>query len=466
MHLNINLFRQPKQFWVLAFGEIWNTFSYYGTQTILALYFIHVFHFTRSESYLLYGAYAAFAYSLPLLGGIVADRWLGSRNTLFLGAALNIGGNLLLMSFGHYWFCLGLATSLVGSGLYKSTSTHLVGTLYPEGDIKKEAAFTWLYLAVNVGGTLGPLAYGFAAYSLGWNFGFLFSALGILISLLWFLYNWNNNEISKPLSATGKIFLYVIILASCLFFSIPFYIPKIINPLIFIMFIVGIIYLLSMITRYTLEERRHLWVLLLIGFFGMFYFAAGLQIGTTITLFIQDAIQKGLIKTQLPASTFSTLYPLFVLLLAPFFTYLWHRLKTKGITPSAPAKLALGMILATIGISAFACASLTKFIILGIIIGNLMLSAGELVLTPAVYTAVSNLSPPGMKNTMMGCWLLFIALGSYLSSVLASAAQQITRITFFSQPAHFGEFVFIAVFTLSVVLVLSLLTPRLSKMML
>lgn len=197
----------------------------------------------------------------------------------------------------------------------------------------------------------------------------------------------------------------------------------------------------------------------------MFYFAAGLQIGTTITLFIQHKIQENVITTQLPASIFSTLYPLFVLLLAPFFTYLWNTLKLNGISVNTPTKLTIGMMLATIGIGAFAMASLTNLVWTGIILGNLMLSAGELALTPAVYTAISDLSPVGMKSTMMGCWLLFVALGGYLSSVLASASHFVTNVMPSYQSEYFSQFLFIAGFTFLIVLVLAASIPKLSKMM-
>jgi POT family proton-dependent oligopeptide transporter len=468
MHLKTLLSEHPRSFWVLAFGELWSTFSYFGTQTILALYFIHIFQLSRAESYLLYGAYAAFAYSLPLLGGVVADKGFGSKNTALLGGCLNIIGNILLMSFGHYIFCLGLAVSLVGAGLYKSTSSHLVGSLYQTGDIKKERGFTLFYLAVNVGGVLGPLVYGLVVYKIGWNMGFLCSAIGILISLLWFFYHqhlWDEGKKSTPLNLSTRFFLLLGIISVCVLLSVPFYMPALANFLIIIIFTASIIYLTGSILKYKEIQRSRLFALLLISFFGMFYFAAGLQIGTTITLFIQSKIQSGVIKTHLPASIFSSLYPLFVLLLAPFLTYLWSALKKKGILINAPMRLTLGMLLAAMGIGTFAFAASSNFVISGIVLGILLLSAGELALAPAVYTAISDLSPVGMKSTMMGCWLLFIAFGGYLSSLLANVSHIVSPILFSHYPKFAGEFFFIASFTLMIVIALALFVSKLSKMM-
>jgi proton-dependent oligopeptide transporter, POT family len=460
--------RHPRGLWVLAFGKMWDTFSYFGTQTILALYFIHIFHLSKSSSYLLYGAYAAIAFSAPILGGVVADKWLGSKNSLILGIVLNIAGNLMLVSFNRYLFSLGLATSLIGSGFYKSNATHLVGALYKDGDVRKELGFTWFYLAINVGGTLGPLVYGLVVYSLGWNFGFLCSAVGILFGGLLLLKNWDLLDIQdKPIeiSKSATMLLYLIVLLACFLLSFPFYIPAIINPLICAMFAVSIAYLIIAIRKYTGKERGRLFALLLICFFAMFYFAAGLQIGTTITLFIQYKIHQGVINTKLPASVFSALYSLFVLLLAPFFMLLWRRLKERGITLSAPIKLAMGIGFATLGIGAFAFASITNLVIIGVVVGNLLLSAGELVITPAAYTAMSDLAPTGMKSTMMGCWLLFIALGGYLSSLLANAAHFVAGVLPPQRSEYSVEFLFIAAFTLIVTIVVIATIPRLLKMM-
>jgi len=465
--LHTHFFHQPKPFWTLAFGELCSTFSYFGTQTILVLYCLHTFGLTQSDSYLLYGAYIALTYALPILGGIVADRWLGDKTTAIIGCGLNIAGTLLLMLPQHYLFCLGLATSLVGSGLYKSSATHLIGTLYPNGDIKKETGFTLLYLAINLGGVLGPLVYGLVVYALGWNFGFLCSALGIFISTIFLLKNSHLLEENKRILAkkSTQIFIYPCIISACLFLSLPFYTPTLTNLLVVIIFAISIAYLIAAAKKHHDQDRRRLAALLLMSFFGMFYFAAGLQIGSTITLFIQSNIQQGTIDTQLPASIFSTFYPLFVLLLAPVFTYGWRYLEKNGISVSAPAKLAIGMLLAALGISAFAFAAVTSFVMTGILAGNFLLGAGELAIAPAIYTAISNLSPIGMKSTMMGCWFLAIALGGYLSGVLANTSHWLTHQVAFHQSEYVEQFVFIACFTFMIALILTTAIPKLSKMM-
>ncbi len=464
----MSFFHQPKKLWIISFGTIWDTFSYYGTQTILALYLIKIFHTEQHTSYLIYGAYAAIAFSSPVFGGVIADKWLGSKLTMMTGCLLNIIGNLFLVSFNPYLFSLGLSTALIGSGLFKSNATHLVGTLYQQGHFKKEQGFTLLYIATNIGGTLGPLIYGLVAYSLGWNYAFIGSALGLLISGLLLLSHWrtiDSHEVTTMSITKEKLFIFFPgIVAFCVILSFLFYFPNSINPVICSLFAIGLLYLIAATRRYQAKERQRLIALLLLCFFAMFYFAAGLQIGTTITLFIQQKIQQGVLQLKLPASTFNMLYPLFVLLLAPCFTALWARLKSKGNEINITSKLILGISLAAFGISAFALATISNHLIIVIVTGYLFLSAGELVITPAAYTAISDLSPAGIKSTMMGAWLLFIAIGGYLSSLLASASHMVAEKLPMIHQDYLGEFLFIALFTFSVAIIVALAKPKLSKM--
>ncbi|HVV68582.1 MAG TPA: oligopeptide:H+ symporter [Gammaproteobacteria bacterium] len=464
----MELFKHPKALWVLAFGKLWDTFSYYGTQTILVLYFMHIFKLPRSESILLYGAYAAFTYAIPIMGGVLGDKWLGSRNTLLLGAVLNIAGNLLLISYNRYFFCLGLAASLVGSGLYKGTATHMVGTLYAAGETRKEAGYTWLYFAVNVGGSLGPLVYGFMIYAVGWSAGFLCSAIGLALGLCWFIFNWQTYEDKQHqpnISHVGVELTYLALLVGSVLLSLTFYYPASLNTVVGLFFVGSIGYILIMIIKYQSAMRQRLLALLIMSFFGMFYFAAGMQIGTSITLFLQLKIQQGVIHTQLPASTFSTLYCLFVLLLAPVITGLWFWLRARGIQLLIINKLAVGIFLGALGIACFAFAAATNWIAVGLILGILLLSAGEVVIAPAIYTAISDIAPQGLKTTMMGCWFLFIGMGGYVSSLLAKFSDKVGKFLPFKSVAYVNEFLFITGFIVLVVGCLVLLIPRLKRML-
>ena len=406
----------PQGVFTIAFGNLWDTFSYYGTQTILVLYLMHVFHFESGISYLVYGAYVSMSFSTPIFGGIIADRFLGSRNTALIGGVLAITGNLILMLHQPSRFFCGLSMALIGSGLYKCNATQMLGALYQKGAHDKEKGFTLLYLAINIGGTLAPLCYGLIIYQFhAWSLVFLINSIGIATSILLFLYNIKiyptSNRLHKKQAflALGGIILGMLFL----FFSFSNIHFVLLAPII--VFILGMGYLIRTILQANKLNRRPLFGLLILSFFAMFYFSAGMQVGTTVTLFIQSVVKQ----FRLPASTFNMLYSGFVLILAPFFATTWAFLKQKKIHITLQQKVVIGILLAALGMLAFAMAAKTSLIFSNILLGYLLLSAGELVITPAVYTAISNNAAPELKSAMMGGWFLFIGMGSYLSAIFS-----------------------------------------------
>lgn len=463
----MSLLRQPKAVWLLSFTTMWDTFSYYATQTFLTLYVIHMFRLSRHAGYEVYGAYAALAYALPLFGGLVADRWLGSMRAVKYGLLMNILGNLFLMSLYRPMFCLGLSVSLIGSGLYKSSATHLVGALYENDTHSKEQGFTLFYLATNIGGTLGPIIYGVVAYKVGWNYSFLASAIVLFAGYVWFVAHWRQlKTLYQPLpviSCFAGISLAAMVFILAVFLSVVFYFPVLSNPVLSLIFLIALCYLIIIVKRYQGKVQHRLYALLFFCFFAMFYFSIGFQTGTTITLFLQEKVHQGLISIALPASSFNMLYSLFVLVLAPFVAYGWRLLKRHRIILSLPWKLILSLSLAALGIGCFALASFSQYIISPVVFGYLLLSAGELVIMPIAYTAVSQLTPSGIKSTMMGGWLLFIALGGYLSSLLSrfshTCVMQVSIL-----PVNYGSgFMVMSLFTLFIILCSILVMPLWSK---
>jgi POT family proton-dependent oligopeptide transporter len=344
-----------------------------------------------------------------------------------------------------------------------------VGTLYEKNDPRKESGYTWLYVLCNIGGTLSPLVYGFLVYKAGWNYGFLCSGIVILSSLLWFLFSKHiKREAPETMtvSLSKTIFIYGLIALGCVLLSLLFYMPSLISPIILSFFVLMIVALILLIRKYQGVERERLTALLSMSFFGVLYYATVMQVGTTITLFIQQEINSGAINVKLPASVFSTLYSLFVMVLAPLSSWTWSTLKERGIQFSAPVRLSIGIMIAALGIVGFVVSSMSSFVLLGIILGNVLLSAGDLVLMPAVYTALSNNAPAGIKNSVMGFWFLVAALGGYFSGVLSSVSHAFAAKVFTQMPVYTGEFIFIAGFTALVGLGVLCLSSRIKKVLL
>lgn len=326
----------------LALVQLCCTISYYGTQTLLVLYLINDFHFSINQSYVLYGGFVALLFTLPTLGGIIADRFTGPRNAFLFGSLLAVIGNFLLSIQGHFVFALGLAFLIVGAGLAKSSSLAITGFLHQDHLVQKEQAFSFLYVITNIGATLGPLLYGLIAYSWGWNKGFLLSGAALLLATLLFLLMSRNSNISVLCPKRKQLWLYPACLPVAIFIAMLFYFPKILDPLIASLFIVSLIYITRVIFKEKAHNRKALFSLMLLSFFGMFYYIAGMQVGSTIAVFIQQKINIGAIRFDLPASVFASLYTVLIVIFAPCVNILWRYLATKGINVTLAHKLAIG----------------------------------------------------------------------------------------------------------------------------
>lgn len=459
----------PKFLSVISFGILWNTFSYYGIQTVLILYLIHTFHYSINTSYSLYGAFLAFNFAMPILGGVVADKWLGCKQAIILGASFNIVGNILLMFQLHYLFSLGLATMLLGSGLYISSLAAVVGTLYKTKDPKKEKAYTIYYISTNAGGAFAPILYGAVIYFFGWHWIFLCNVIAVGWGLLFFLNNLkkfpDQKVIYPKINFKKNIITIVLLVMIIIGMALLFFFYAVISWVILGLFIAGFFYVFTVISGRSGTTKKHLSSLVFLSVFCSFYYITALQTGSTIILFIQQRINEGIIPTHLPASVFNTLYCFFVILLLPVSTITWNTLAKHNIMLSPAQKVALGILFAALALAMFAISSLGYFTIFSILLGYLFLSAGELILAPAVYTAISDLSPNDMKSTMMGTWMLFIAIGGYLSGILAKITHFVT-VTFLPHiPLYFAEFSIITLFTFIVAMLAFALAPKLTDMM-
>ena len=189
-----HLSHTKSRLYLLTLGEFWDRFSYFGTLTILVLYLTSFFLFQDNKSYLLYGVYIAFCFVTPVLGGILADRVIGSNKAVVFGAIFLIIGNLVLIIPSLHYLYLGLALTICGTGLYKPACTSLIGATYQKESKRKDSAYTFFYAGMNLGAVFGSVSYGIIFHFFGWHYVFLVSAIGISIALV--LYLWNIHLVS------------------------------------------------------------------------------------------------------------------------------------------------------------------------------------------------------------------------------------------------------------------------------
>ncbi|MBN2689230.1 MAG: peptide MFS transporter [Gammaproteobacteria bacterium] len=441
----INKKNHPEGLYALTFGEFWDRFSYFGTLTILVLYLSKIFNLHVVHAYLLYGVFVAFSFATPVLGGLLADKVLGSYNAIIVGAIFMIGGNLVLMNQSLELFYLGLSLTICGTGLYKSSCTSMVGMLYQKDDARRTQGFTIFYAGMNLGAVLGPVVYGIILKLFGWHYIFISSAIGIFIGLLITLHRlrplqrllYQPKIVASFKSLLAKYLFVFSIVAMILVLSTlaitVFIYPELFTIFIALFSILAPLAITAVAAKQDYVTKRSLYGVLILTAFCVLFFSVSLQIGSTVTMFLQQHANRNLFGWHIPTVMFSSLDPLFVVLAAPVFSIIWLRLAIKKLEPSPTKKLSIGLALGGISFLVFmllstipnASAVMTVTLI---IIANLFLGAGEICLTPAILSAISEYVPKNLQATMMGIWFLALALAGYLSGVIAEGAESLQKL--------------------------------------
>lgn len=410
--------------YLLCLGEIIERFAYFGLFTILVLKFHLIFHFTDNKAFTIFGAFTALSYTSLVLGGYITDKWLAPYKALLIGGCLLLSGSILLASNVLNFFYAGLSFVIVGTAFFKVNCTTLVGKLYQDDPLKKERSFTLFYSAMNLGGLLGALSYGFIIEFLGWSTCFYINAILFLIIILVFTFHRSLKIYNQSPSHLTKALLSITVFLGLLWLC--FYSTKIVYIFLSILWISIILCLSKFTFTQVRSVKNNMLILLLLNIGCVFFFACSLQVGSSITLFIQRDIHRHIGNLILPTPSFSALDPLFVIIMAPVFVLLWKVLAKRNCTPFITTKIAIGLLLAALGfLTLHITTSITHFqlaSISGIVIANLFLGAGEICITPSALSAINKYSPAHLQSTMIGVWFLFIAFAGFLASQLAMLA--------------------------------------------
>lgn len=417
---------QPAGLYVLSFAELWDRFSYYGIQAMLVLYVTKIFLFSDDKAYGLYGAFTALAFATTVIGGILADRLLGFRYSVVVGALLIIIANIFLIFNSQQMMYFGLSLMICGIGLFKPNNASFVGTLYDPKDTRREAGFSIFYIGMNAGALLGPLVYGYIAVHYGWHLGFAIGAAGMIIALfLFFLRGKYFNHVKNDINIKkySLQLFYCLLLVTVGLFDVLMQHTYLFGNLLVIIGILTISGLLLLAARLEKLERYRLSGLCLLSFFCIFFFACSLQTATSLTFFIERNIDRHIFGIQIPTMMFLSLEPFFIILSAPFLGYFWTWLGRIDCNPVASTKVALGLFLGALSFLIFSIAATVTphqhLPLLWIVVGNLILGLGELCIVPAVISAITEFAPRNLCGTMMGILFLALAFSGYLSGVIA-----------------------------------------------
>lgn len=425
----------PKGLYLLFATEMWERFSYYGMRALLVLYLTTSLlngglGFTESDASLLYGIFTGMVYFTPMIGGWLADNYIGQRRSITIGAIIMMLGQLCLFYESSLFFLyLGLTFLVIGNGFFKPNISVLVGNLYEQNDIRRDSAYTIFYMGINVGALIAPLLTGWIATVYGYRYGFLVAGIGMFLGLLVYQF-------------LGKRFL-------------------------------GDLCMLPQKAQLkedggektlTEAEKDRIKVIFVFALFSVFFFAGFEQAGSSMTLYTDKYIDRTVAGFEIPTAWFQSVNPLFIVLIAPLLTSVWNMLAARKQEPDIPTKMAMGMILLGVGFLFLMGAVWqrggdvadegVKANILFMILAYLFHTLGELCLSPIGLSMVSKLSPVRLASIMMGVWLLSSFFANSIGGYLAS---------FFSKLGAGSIFTFIAIFSIIMGLVLLCLRKWLLK---
>ena len=432
----------PKGLFVLFFAEMWERFSYYGMRALLIFYLTQHWLYSDGEASVIYGAYTALVYITPVIGGYLADRWLGQLKAVLYGAVLLTFGHFLMgfegdggqdaASLNIFW--LALAFIIVGSGFLKANISVIVGQLYPRTDVRRDGAYTIFYMGINLGAALGSILCGYLGQTYGWSYGFGAAGFGMLLGLIVFVIFkpllLGRGESSDPakLSSTvmGIKFEWLLYLSGLVAVAIVWWLVQnqsVVGSLLGVAGGILVLYVLgTAVIKLPAEDRDRIFAAMFLILGSILFWALFEQAGSSLNLFTDRHVDRG----GVPASVFQSINAIYIVLLAPLFAGLWTWLGRKGMEPSTPVKfglammqLGLGFLVLKWGAEAVGMENATPVIFIFLI--YLFHTTGELCLSPVGLSAMNRLAPAHMASLIMGTWFFASATGNFAAGLIASA---------------------------------------------
>lgn len=472
--------KQPKGLYVLFSAEAWERFSYYGMRALLVLYLVNHLQYDREDALEIYGLYTGLVYLTPLIGGYLADRYLGARKAVLIGGTVMALGHLAMAFEPLLFEALGLL--IVGNGFFKPNISTIVGGLYHENDPRRDGGFTIFYMGINLGAFFSPIVCGTLGENIGWHWGFGAAGIGMIAGLLVFIWGQRllgstgfppGREVGADTRLTPQdwrdVVLHVLGCTALVWAVVHAgaYVGK--WPMLIGGGIVGFVGLAAALgwdaahskaEPLSRDDYLRMAVIAILAFFNIFFWMGFEQAGGTMTLFADKQTDRHLFGWEIPASLFQSINPFVIVTLAPVFSVLWKRIDQSRYAISTPAKMAIGMIL-------LGCGFVVMFVAQGIAaetgtVGPLWLvtvyflhTVGELCLSPIGLSMVTKLSPARFTSIMMGVWFLSSAVANYSAGTLEAF---LTRF-------HIPLYGFLIFSSIGAGVILLLITPFLKRWM-
>ena len=438
----------PKGLYVLFFAEMWERFSYYGMRALLILYLTQHWLYSDGKANLIYGAYTSLVYITPVLGGYIADKYLGQRKAVLFGAVLLTVGQFLMAFEGMsgvtdpavkqadpainiLW--LALSFIIVGSGFLKANISVIVGQLYSLTDVRRDGAYTIFYMGINVGAAIGTIIAGYLGQTYGWKYGFGAAGFGMLLGLIVFIgfkpLLRGRGEASDPTLLTRAVagirlewLLYLVGLVGVAVIWLLIQHQGFYGWLLLIMGALLLGYVLIHAFRLEADARDRIFAIIFLVLLQPVFWGLFEQAGGSLNLFTDRYVDRA----GVPASLFQSINPIYIILLAPLFAWLWTWLGRRGLEPSTPAKFGLGLIQLGAGFLVLVAGALSVGTgnatpVMFIFLIYLLHTTGELCLSPVGLSAMNRLAPRHMASLIMGAWFFATAGGNFVAGKIGQA---------------------------------------------
>lgn len=454
-----NLLGHPVGLYICFFTEMWERFSFYGMKALLIFYLTKYHFFSDNEGNHLVGSYAALVYAIPVIGGMLADKYLGFRKAVTFGAILLVLGHLGMAYEGHQAymendsivrdesalqvFYFSLALIIMGVGFLKPNISTIVGALYEEGDPRRDSGFTIFYMGINLGSALATIICGWLGENYGWSYGFGAAGVGMIGGLITFLWGQkyligkaepNNHAILKEkigglISREWMIYLGGIGGVFIAWQMVQYHV--VVGYTLTTISIAATAFLAwFLIAKCNPIERARMGVLIVLIIFTVIFWALFEQAYTSMNLFADRIIDRSINLSfisakEIPASSFLSLNAIFIIIFAPILAWFW--VKLGRLNPNVPIKFAFGIILAGLGFGMLVLGikfadDAGKVAMIWLVGAYLLHTFGELCLSPVGLSAVTKLSVQSIVGVMMGAWFLATAGSEYIAALLANIA--------------------------------------------
>lgn len=429
----LHLLKQPRGFSIFFMTEMWERYGFYTTQTLLIFYLIGHFHLTDTVSYGILGSFTALAYINPALGGFIADRYMGAKQAILWGALL-ISAGYVVLTVGNdlLHVFIALAVIAIGTGLLKPNVSSLLGSLYSHPDPRRHTGYTIFYMGISLGIILATSLGGYLQQTVGWTITYIIAALVMLLSWATFFFGARFYHLTDPrnIQNTPQKYLQAIaLIILAIVVNGVIITHQTLAVIMFSLVAVGSVILVLFEAHRAADpkEKRHLRAYLLLSCISVFFWAIYFQLYFSMNLFVDRVVDRTVFGFTVPASFFVSIESFGLILFGPVLGAIWHAFAHRERHITTPTKFTGGLLMMTLAFGLLFMSSLFTnaegMVMSGwIVLVYLIISVGELMLSPIGLAMVTELAPARLSGLMMGIFFVTLGLGGKLAGAIADYA--------------------------------------------